>query len=57
VRDEECTEKHYDDICDLSKKREDKVARNENENAKDNTIRDASGDNETMNDDVFHDLI
>ena len=36
--------------------RRQKDVRNENGNVEDNATRDASNDNETMNDDVFHDL-
>jgi len=40
----------------IQETRRQKDTRNENENTEDNTIRDAFADNETMNDDVFHDL-
>jgi len=62
VRGEKCTEKHYSDTYNLSKKRQ-KDVRNENEKENENkkvlpesNIRGTSADNETTNDDVFHDL-
>ncbi|KYN14459.1 hypothetical protein ALC57_13346 [Trachymyrmex cornetzi] len=54
VRNGKCIERRY--LRFIQETRGQKDARSENKNAENNATRDASADNETMNDDVFHDL-